>query len=156
MSGGCWYVVIAGVAVRLFTPHSSIACTRWGRCQERHFLCSPQSHCIRPYPSNHPSTNPPFSFTRKKVNIVIATIMGDAPVTPPSSSPAQAPPPQPQIITSDITLQAPLSRRGKGPGLVLVLNHYAAREAKEGCLDPPPLKKWAEEGFAVVQVCCYV
>ncbi|KAI4676691.1 uncharacterized protein J4E84_009526 [Alternaria hordeiaustralica] len=78
--------------------------------------------------------------------------MGGAPVTPPSSSPAQAPPPQPQIITSDITLQAPLSRRGKGPGLVLVLNHYAAREAKEGCLDPPPLKKWAEEGFAVVQL----
>ncbi|KAI4948607.1 hypothetical protein J4E86_007955 [Alternaria arbusti] len=78
--------------------------------------------------------------------------MGDAPVTPPSSSPAQAPPPQPQIITSDITLQAPLSRQGKGPGLVLVLNHYAAREAKEGCLDPPPLKKWAEEGFAVVQL----
>ena len=82
--------------------------------------------------------------------------MGGAPVTPPSSSSAQAPPPQPQIITSDITLQAPLSRRGKGPGLVLVLNHYAAREAKEGCLDPPPLKKWAEEGFAVVQVCSYI
>ncbi|KAI4644819.1 uncharacterized protein J4E79_010954 [Alternaria viburni] len=78
--------------------------------------------------------------------------MGGAPVTPPSSSSAQARPPQPEIITSDITLQAPLSRRGKGPGLVLVLNHYAAREEKEGCLDPPPLKKWAEEGFAVVQL----
>ena len=35
---------------------------------------------------------------------------------------------------------------------MLVLDHYAAREAKDGCLDPPPLQKWAEEGFAVVQV----
>jgi len=155
MSGGGWDVVTAGAAVRPFYP-TLTRLHALGRCQERYFLCSAQSHCIVPYPSNHTSANPPFSLLPEKVNIAIPTIMGGAPVTPPPSSLAQAPPPQPQIITSDITLQAPLSRRGKGPGLVLVLNHYAAREAKEGCLDPPPLKKWAEEGFAVVQVCCYV
>ncbi|KAH8629757.1 NTF2-like protein [Alternaria alternata] len=78
--------------------------------------------------------------------------MGEAPITPPSSSSQRAPPPLPRTISPSITLQPPLSRRGKGPGLVLVLDHYAAREAKDGCLDPPPLQKWAEEGFAVVQL----
>lgn len=60
--------------------------------------------------------------------------------------------PAPQHITPHLTLQAPLSRRGNGPGLVLVLNHYAQIEKKEGELDPEPLRKWAEEGFCVVQV----
>jgi carboxymethylenebutenolidase len=73
--------------------------------------------------------------------------------TPPSST--SAPPrvyPEPQVISPHITLQAPLSRRGKGPGLVLVLDHYALIEKSEKHLDPPPLQKWAEEGFAVVQL----
>jgi hypothetical protein len=35
----------------------------------------------------------------------------------------------------------------------LVLDHYALIERSETHLDPPPLQKWAEEGFAVVQVC---
>jgi carboxymethylenebutenolidase len=71
--------------------------------------------------------------------------------TPPSTS---APPsrPEPQQISKSITLQAPLSRRGKGPGLILVLDHYALIEKSEKYLDPPPLQKWAEEGFAVVQL----
>jgi carboxymethylenebutenolidase len=34
-----------------------------------------------------------------------------------------------------------------------VLDHYALMERSEKHLDPPPLQKWAEEGFAVVQVC---
>lgn len=29
----------------------------------------------------------------------------------------------------------------------------AAREAKDWCLDLPPLQKRAEEGFSVVQIC---
>lgn len=49
-------------------------------------------------------------------------------------------------------LQPPLSRRGKGPGLILVLDHYALIAKSEKHLDPPPLQKWAEEGFCVVQV----
>ncbi|KAF2846812.1 hypothetical protein T440DRAFT_492386 [Plenodomus tracheiphilus IPT5] len=61
--------------------------------------------------------------------------------------------PAPQQISPHLTLQAPLSRRGRGPGLVLVLDHYAQVEGNESKhLDPEPLKKWAEEGFAVVQL----
>jgi carboxymethylenebutenolidase len=55
-------------------------------------------------------------------------------------------------ISPHLTLQTPLSRRGHGPGLILVLNHYAPIEKSEKSLDPPPLQKWAEEGFAVAQV----
>ena len=72
--------------------------------------------------------------------------------TPPSTSIAPPSYPAPQLISPHITLQAPLSRRGKGPGLVLVLDHYALIENSEKNLDPPPLQKWAEEGFAVVQL----
>jgi carboxymethylenebutenolidase len=36
--------------------------------------------------------------------------------------------------------------------LILVLDHYALIEPSEKHLDPPPLQKWAEEGFAVVQL----
>jgi carboxymethylenebutenolidase len=76
--------------------------------------------------------------------------MGD----PFGATPPIAPPsfPEPRIISTHITLQAPLSRRGRGPGLVLVLDHYALIERSEKHLDPPPLQKWAEEGFAVVQL----
>ncbi|KAF1946352.1 hypothetical protein EJ02DRAFT_450786 [Clathrospora elynae] len=74
--------------------------------------------------------------------------MGGAPVTPPLSSSA----PQPQQMSPHLIIQPPLSRRGKGPGLVLVLDHYALIEKSEKHLDPPPLQKWAEEGFAVVQL----
>jgi carboxymethylenebutenolidase len=64
-----------------------------------------------------------------------------------------APPVRPPIIlTPDITLQSPLSRRGHGPGLVLVVDHYAALDESATNLDPPPLQKWAEEGFAVAQI----
>jgi carboxymethylenebutenolidase len=76
--------------------------------------------------------------------------MGDAPQpTLTSASPSY---PQPQIISTHLTLQAPLSRRGHGPGLIIVLDSYASTEKSEKHLDPPPLQKWAEEGFAVAQV----
>lgn len=77
-------------------------------------------------------------------------VMSEA--TPPSSKSAPLAFTEPQLISPNITLQAPLSRRGKGPGLILVLNHYALVEQSEKHLDPPPLQKWAEEGFAVVQL----
>lgn len=81
--------------------------------------------------------------------------MGEAKFTPPSET-GQAPtPPGPQRISSHIMLQTPLSRRGRGPGLVLVLDHYSEIQPSEKHLDPPPLQKWAEEGFAVVQVCWF-
>jgi hypothetical protein len=74
--------------------------------------------------------------------------------TPPAPQPQPQPQayPPPQLISSHITLQAPLSRRGHGPGLILVVDHYALLEASEKHLDPPPVVKWAEEGFAVCQV----
>lgn len=75
--------------------------------------------------------------------------MGEAAL--PESSVAPDYPPT-QQISPHLSLQPPLSRRGKGPGLILILDHYALIEASEKHLDPPPLQKWAEEGFAVVQV----
>ena len=53
------------------------------------------------------------------------------------------------------TLQTPLSRRGVGPGLLVVVpKEYKDRTQAEvnKTLDPEPLQKWAEEGFAVVEV----
>lgn len=58
----------------------------------------------------------------------------------------------PQQLSPHLTLQPPLSRRGSGPGLILIVDHYASLETSEKSLDPPPLQKWAEEGFAVVQL----
>lgn len=81
--------------------------------------------------------------------------MGEASVTPPSRPLEAAPPrpyPEPQRISECLTLQAPLSRRGTGPGLVLVLDHYASIEGSEKHIDPAPFKKWAEEGYAVAMV----
>ncbi|CAI6280071.1 unnamed protein product [Periconia digitata] len=52
-------------------------------------------------------------------------------------------------VSPRLTLQAPLSRRGHGPGVILVADHYAALKKSDASLDPPPLVKWAEEGFAV-------
>jgi hypothetical protein len=76
--------------------------------------------------------------------------MGEPYEATPPSAPLSYP--EPQIVSPHITLQAPLSRRGKGPGLILVLDHYALIEKSEKHLDPPPLQKFAEEGFAVVQL----
>ncbi|OAL07709.1 NTF2-like protein [Phaeosphaeriaceae sp. SRC1lsM3a] len=76
--------------------------------------------------------------------------MGEVSEATPPSAPRSFP--EPQIVSEQITLQAPLSRRGKGPGLVLVIDHYAVTAKSEKHLDPPPLQKWAEEGFAVVQL----
>jgi len=59
-------------------------------------------------------------------------------------------------LGSGVTLLPPLSRRGYGPGLIIVLPS-GTPEYKAGgtlCEDgvPPPLLKWSEEGFAVVQI----
>lgn len=61
---------------------------------------------------------------------------------------------KPIPLTKNITLQTPLSRRGNGPGLIILLpdNDSQTSAIPKKILDPEPLKKWAEEGFAVVQV----
>ncbi|KAF7331764.1 hypothetical protein MKEN_00056300 [Mycena kentingensis (nom. inval.)] len=54
-------------------------------------------------------------------------------------------------LSSGISLQPPLTRRGTGPGLIVFLPpEHAASEA--AALDPPPVLKWAEEGFAVASI----
>ena len=59
-------------------------------------------------------------------------------------------------ISSDIVLQPPLSRRGTGPGIIMFLpdsTHLVlADQSTVKPLDPDPITKWAEEGFAVVAI----
>ena len=57
-------------------------------------------------------------------------------------------------LASNCRLQRPLSRRGHGPGLlILTAPHTASTNNKT--LDPEPIQKWAEEGFAVIEVTIY-
>lgn len=60
-------------------------------------------------------------------------------------------------LAPNATLQPPLSRRGHGPGLVVidpghVLPAKPSAEPPSETLDPPPQYKWAEEGYAVVRI----
>jgi carboxymethylenebutenolidase len=55
----------------------------------------------------------------------------------------------------NVFIQPPLSRCGKGPALlILTPSEYKGRNPNElhRILDPEPLQKWAEEGFAVAEV----
>lgn len=58
----------------------------------------------------------------------------------------------PLAITSDITIHPPLSRRGAGPGLILIVSSNLNLSSHDKSLDPPPLQKWAEESYAVAQI----
>jgi len=61
---------------------------------------------------------------------------------------------KPISVATDVLLQIPLSRRGAGPGLLLVVpKDYQGRNSADvnKTLDPEPLQKWAEEGYAVVE-----
>ncbi|KAL6238406.1 hypothetical protein BDW75DRAFT_27717 [Aspergillus navahoensis] len=56
-------------------------------------------------------------------------------------------------VTPGVLLQPPLSRCGRGPGLLLIrATTHAQCQANNQSLDPEPLQKWAEESFAVVQI----
>lgn len=59
-------------------------------------------------------------------------------------------------ISSNIVLQPPLSRRGTGPGIIIFLpdpvHLVLADQNASKPLDPDPITKWAEEGFAVVAI----
>ncbi|QRV82006.1 carboxymethylenebutenolidase [Ceratobasidium sp. AG-Ba] len=55
------------------------------------------------------------------------------------------------------TYQPPLTHRPTGRGLILVLSDpHPSRESHPTPLhlDPPPIQKWAEEGFAVLAIHC--
>ncbi|KAK4446910.1 hypothetical protein QBC34DRAFT_410598 [Podospora aff. communis PSN243] len=55
-------------------------------------------------------------------------------------------------VTPAITIQPPLSRRGTGPGLILIVSSDLDLDSHKKTLDPPPLQKWAEESYAVAQI----
>jgi carboxymethylenebutenolidase len=59
-------------------------------------------------------------------------------------------------LAAGVSLLPPLSRRGHGPGMIILLPNETPSYTNGGtvCSDgiPPPLLKWAEEGFAVVQI----
>jgi carboxymethylenebutenolidase len=62
---------------------------------------------------------------------------------------------KPVRLSENVTLQTPLSRFGKGPGLLLLVSKdYKSRSSTDitKTLDPEPQQKWAEEGFAVIEV----
>lgn len=55
--------------------------------------------------------------------------------------------------TINVVFQPPLTRRGTGPGLLIVLPpSHAFSESTKKTLDPPPIQKLAEEGFFVVAI----
>ncbi|RDB20497.1 hypothetical protein Hypma_012461 [Hypsizygus marmoreus] len=59
------------------------------------------------------------------------------------------------VLSGTEVVQPPLTRRGTGPGVILFLPPpdrltFKTKGAKP--LDPEPVQKWAEEGFAVVGV----
>ena len=54
-------------------------------------------------------------------------------------------------ISRDVTLQPPLTRLGKGPGLIIFVPKELPLVEGAHSLDPPPLQKWAEEGYAVLE-----
>lgn len=75
------------------------------------------------------------------------------------SSPAEqavALPSAPKItISNNAVFQPPLTRRGTGPGIIIFLppsTDVKLRIPHDKGLDPEPIQKWAEEGFAVVGV----
>ncbi|GKT46686.1 uncharacterized protein ColSpa_06867 [Colletotrichum spaethianum] len=51
-----------------------------------------------------------------------------------------------------VTVQRPLSRRGHGPGLLILVEQGIDLSKHDKIMDPPPAQKWAEEGYAVAQV----
>jgi carboxymethylenebutenolidase len=55
-------------------------------------------------------------------------------------------------LSPNAVLQPPLSRRGTGPGVVLFLPNAVSSVETKALLDPEPVCKWAEEGFAVVGI----
>lgn len=56
------------------------------------------------------------------------------------------------LLNGSALLQPPLSRRGSGPGVIVITpqQNRLYSKPKGTSLDPDPIQKWAEEGFAVV------
>lgn len=76
-----------------------------------------------------------------------------APTTYDPNSPSEQAVPLPgapiRQVNEVLSIQPPLSRRGHGPGLLLFLSDDVSVAQDRKPLDPGPVQKWAEEGFAV-------
>jgi len=55
-------------------------------------------------------------------------------------------------VAPSVKVQPPLSRAGKGPGLIILIDEESAAKVSTDSIDPPPLQKWAEESFVVGQI----
>ncbi|THY68448.1 hypothetical protein D6C97_00198 [Aureobasidium pullulans] len=51
-----------------------------------------------------------------------------------------------------VVIQPPLSRIGKGPALIILIDQESASNPTADSIDPPPLQKWAEESFVVARI----
>lgn len=68
-----------------------------------------------------------------------------------SKPPPPLPKPKPQDLGSGLCLLPPLTRLGRGPGLLLLVPDSTSPLAINNGI-PSLLIKWAEEGFAVVEI----
>lgn len=76
---------------------------------------------------------------------------------PTSPDEVEVPLPNAPLVTlsENAVLQPPLTRRGTGPGMIAFIpaeSDVKPRTMGEKPVDPEPVMKWAEEGFAVVGV----
>lgn len=73
--------------------------------------------------------------------------------TPDGNDPPVAlPSAQAFAVSETITIQPPLTRRGHGPALIILVPTGLDVGHAAKTIDPPPLQKWAEEGFTVAQI----
>lgn len=71
-----------------------------------------------------------------------------------SKPPPPLPVPHCKEICAGVSLLQPLSRRGTGPGIILVVPDYSSSISNLSIIDgvPSPLIKWGEEGYTVVAI----
>lgn len=55
-------------------------------------------------------------------------------------------------IDSAIQILPPLTRKDVGPGMLILVDKTLPLQPSRDTLDPPPMQKWAEEGFTVLQI----
>lgn len=55
-------------------------------------------------------------------------------------------------VSPAVSIQPPLSRLGKGPALILLVDQEYHAQISSESLDPPPIQKWAEESYNVGQI----
>ncbi|KAF9569437.1 NTF2-like protein [Agrocybe pediades] len=71
----------------------------------------------------------------------------------PNEAPVSLPSAPLITLAPNVVLQPPLSRRGTGPGIIVILpENIELSTSSTKPLDPEPVLKWAEEGFAVVGI----